>query len=820
MQKNIILFLAIAMGVLLFAPTIAQTTVSGCIIDAENNLPLAGATIKAGALSGTTSDNKGNFIIKNIPKDAAFVEISYVGYEKLRITNDELRMMNYKLRLKRSIYNADEVVVSATRATEQSAMAYSNVGKETIEKQNLGQDLPILLNFTPSLVTTSDAGAGLGYTGLRIRGTDATRINITVNGIPLNDAESHGVYWVNMPDFASSVSSIQIQRGVGTSTNGAAAFGASVNVNTNEFNKNAYAEINNSIGSFNTFKYTIKAGTGLLNQKFTIDARLSKLASDGFIDRAASDLKSFYVSGGYFGKKSFIRVNVFSGNEKTYQAWEGVPEARLQNNREGMLAYIDRNYLNTRDANNLLSANSRMYNLYLYDNQTDNYQQDHYQVVSSHQLSSKWTLNFNAFVVHGRGYYEQFKDEDKLEKYKLPNLVIGSETIKKSDIIRRRWLDNMFYGTTFSLDYNSFSKLKLNIGGGWNRYNGQHFGEVVWAQYASTSQIRQRYYESTGLKKDFNLYAKGHYQFSDKLNIFADAQIRTIGYTINGDDNQQRTQKHDVNYSFFNPKVGLNYVISDNNSLYGSVAVANREPNRDDFTESNSLIQPKPEKLIDFEAGYRLRSSYWTASVGGYFMNYKNQLVVSGQLNDVGNPIKINVPQSYRAGVEFEVAAQLTKKWQWNANATFSQNKINDFTEYIIDYDNANGSYKTTNYSSTDIALSPNIIIGSQLVFKPISNFELGLLSKYVGKQFLDNTSNNARKLNAYFTNDLRLIYSIKPTFCKEITVSMLANNVLNELYESNGYTYSYVYDKQTITENFYYPQAGRNFLVSIGLKF
>lgn len=812
--------MAVATGVLFYVPTFAQTNVSGRIIDADNNLPLSGATIRAGAIYGTVSDLEGKFNLKNLPKDIETIEVSFIGYEKLQLTIAQLALTKGECRMKHSTYNADEVVVSATRATAQSGIAYSNVGKATIEKQNLGQDLPILLNFTPSLVTTSDAGAGVGYTGMRIRGTDATRINVTINGIPLNDAESQGVYWVNMPDFASSVSSVQIQRGVGTSTNGAAAFGASVNISTNEFRKESYAEVNNSFGSFNTWKHTVKAGTGLLNDKFTIDARLSKVSSDGFVDRAASDLKSFYVSGGYFGKKSFIRLNVFSGTEKTYQAWEGIPESRLKNDREGMLAYIDRNGLNQRDANNLLNSNGRTYNLYLYDNQTDNYQQDHYQLISSHQLSDKWTLNANAFVVRGRGYYEQFKDDDKLSRYKLPDVVVGTTTIKSSDIIRRRWLDNTFYGGTFSLDYNSFSKLKMNIGGGWNQYDGHHYGEVIWARYASTSNIRQHYYESTALKTDFNLYGKAYYQFSNQFNMFVDAQIRTIGYSINGDDNQQRLQQHEANYTFFNPKLGLNYLISDQASLYGSVSVANREPNRDDFTESTRQIQPQPEKLIDFEVGYRIQKNNWIGSIGGYMMNYKNQLVVSGQLNDVGNPIKINVPDSYRAGIELESAFRLNKNWQWNFNTTLSQNKIKNFTEYIIDYDDPDGGYKTNNYNSTDIAFSPNVIVGSQLIFKPAPNFELALLSKYVGQQFLDNTSNASRKLNAYFTNDLRLIYSIKPKFCKEIVLSALANNLLNQAYESNGYTYSYIYDKQTTTENFYYPQAGRNFLVSVSLKF
>ncbi len=810
--------MAVATGVLLYVPALAQLSVSGKITDAEDGQPLPGATVRAGSVRGTVTNEKGEFSLKSLPRDTEVLEVSYVGYETQKINIGGESTIDIKLR--RSSFSADEVVINATRANQNSAVAFTNVGKLELNKQNLGQDLPVLLNFTPSLVTTSDAGAGVGYTGLRIRGSDATRINVTINGIPYNDAESQGTFWVNMPDFSSSVSSVQIQRGVGTSTNGAAAFGATVNINTNEFRKEAYAEINNSVGSFNTRKHTVMAGTGLLNDKFTVDARLSKITSDGFIDRAKSDLGSFYVSGAYFGKKSSIRMNVFSGKEVTYQAWEGTPEAKIKGDREGILAYIDRNGLGERDAQNLLNSNNRTYNLYLYDNQVDNYQQDHYQLISSHILSKNWTFNLNGFLVKGRGYYEQFRDNDRLRNYKIPNVIVGGDTITRSDLVRRRWLDNSFYGTTFSLDYNSFKKLTANIGGGWNQYDGNHFGEVIWARFGGNANIRQRYYENVGFKTDFNLYAKAYYQLTQKLNVFVDAQVRKIGYFVKGDDNQQRQQAHDVNYTFFNPKGGLTYQVSESSTAFASFSLAHREPNRDDFTESTRQIQPKPEVLRDWEVGYRFQKGRVAASIGGYYMNYKNQLVVSGQLNDVGNPIKINVPESYRAGIELEFGAQLSKQWKWNANATFSQNKIKNFTEYVIDYDDENGGYQVTNHGNTDIALSPNVIVGSQWAYTPVKNLEVALLTKYVGKQYLDNTSNNARKLDAYFTNDLRLIYRIKPKWMNEITVSALANNVFNELYESNGYTYSYIYGGQTTTENFYYPQAGRNFLVSLGLKF
>ena len=797
--------LAVATGVLLNLPIFAQQTLSGKIVDDQTNQPLPGASVRAGSLRGTTTNEKGEFSLKNIPQEVEEIEVSYIGYETKKHRTDGPEYNT--LRLKRSVFVADEVVVSATRVTQKSAVAFTNVGKAELEKQNLGQDLPLLLNFTPSLVSTSDAGAGVGYTGFRIRGTDATRINVTINGIPYNDAESQGTFWVNMPDFASSVSSVQIQRGVGSSTNGAAAFGATVNIQTNEFRKESYAEINNSYGSFNTWKHTVKAGTGLIASRFTFDGRLSKISSAGFIDRAKTDLRSFYASGGYFGKKSMIRLNLFSGNEKTYQAWNGVPEARLRGNQGELLAFIERNYLNERNAQHLLQSSNRTYNSFLYENQTDNYRQDHYQLVSSHNLNPNWTLNWNAFFVRGKGYFEEFREDDKLSNY-----LIINQNAETADLTRRRWLDNRFYGTTFSLDYNNFKKTTANVGGGYNYYDGDHFGEVIWTR-TTPNMNPQRYYFNKGKKTDFNLYGKIFYQFSDQFNAFADLQIRRVTHRISGTENSLNTVGADVNFTFFNPKAGLTYQLSENSSVYSSLSVANREPNRDDFTEAIAQNRPKPEQLLDWELGYRFQKGRFAGSLNGYYMGYQNQLVLTGQVNDVGNPVKTNVPKSYRAGVELELALALSKRWKWNGNATLSRNKINNFTELIFDYDS--GDYLKINHGNSDISFSPNFILGSQLVYLPVKNMELALLTKYVSAQYLDNTSNETRCLEAYLTNDLRLICRFK-----SLTVSALANNLLNQTYESNGYTYSYVAGSQTTTENFYYPQAGRNFLVSLGLKF
>jgi iron complex outermembrane recepter protein len=772
--------------------TQAQFSISGKITDAESGKTLSGTSIILENFTrGTTTNQQGFYSLKNLKSGSYVLKISYLGFEKVskivKLQKDE----TFNFSLDRSTFVADEVVVNATRANAKSAVAYSEVSKQDLQKQNLGQDIPQLLNFTPSLVTTSDAGAGVGYTGIRIRGTDATRINVTINGIPINDSEDQGVYWVNMPDLASSVNSVQIQRGVGTSTNGAGAFGASVNLSTNEFRKNAYAEINSSMGSFKTIKNTIMVGSGLLNDKFTIDARLSKVSSDGYIDRASSDLKSFYLSGAYFGKKSFVRLNVFSGKEKTYQSWYGLSEDQLLTNRTA--------------------------NYYTYPNQTDNYQQDHFQLLSSHVLSSDWTFNFNLHYTKGAGYYEEYKKESDFSAYGLPNIIAGKDTITTTDNVRRKWLDNDFYGTTFSLDYQGKNKLSANFGGGWNEYDGKHFGEIIWAKYAQNIPLGYRWYENNAKKTDFNLYGKVYYQVSDKLNAFADLQVRVVNYTMKGiaDKLQDISQKTD--YTFFNPKLGLTYQMADNTSIYGSFSVGNKEPSRQDFVD-NAPKFPSAETLHDWEVGFKTQKSNVTLSVNGYMMNYRNQLVLTGRLNSVGDPIRTNVADSYRMGIELETGIQASKTLKIKANATFSNNKIKNFTETVPNYDG--GADGVNQFAETNISFSPNTIIGSQILYTPLNNLELGFLSKYVGKQYLDNTSNQKRILNSYFTNDLRAIYTLKGKTLKEVNFSLLVNNLFNTLYESNGYSYSYIYENKTVTEIFYYPQAGTNFMFGVNLKF
>ncbi|RAJ98234.1 iron complex outermembrane receptor protein [Larkinella arboricola] len=786
------LSILITVFLLVNLPAWAQFSISGTVNDADGGvLPGAAITVE-GTYKGTFADAGGAFRLTNLKSGAVRLRASLLGYEPVLQTVELNQDAQITLTLTKTVVVVDEVVVSATRANQKSAIAYTDVSARELSKQNLGQDIPLLLNFTPSLVTTSDAGAGVGYTGFRIRGSDATRINVTVNGIPYNDAESQGTFWVNMPDIASSVSSIQIQRGVGTSTNGAGAFGASVNVQTNSFEKNPYGEADISGGSFNTLKTTVKAGSGLLNNHFVVDARLSRIISDGYIDRASSDLKSFYVSGGWYGKKSFVRLNVFSGTEKTYQAWDGVPE-------------------------NLLKTN-RTYNAYTYDNEVDNYQQDHYQLISSHELSRNWRLNASLHYTQGRGYYEQFREGEDLADYGLPPVVIRDSTISQTDLIRRRWLDNDFYGAVFSLDYNSFGKLTANIGGGWNQYTGKHYGEIIWARFASTGNIRQRYYDNDATKTDFNLYGKAYYQFSPKFNAYVDLQVRTVGYSFLGFDNQLRNVQQDDNLTFFNPKAGITYALNDRSNLYASFGVGHREPNRNDYTQSTPASRPKAERLNDWEAGYKMQTQRLAFSANLYYMKYRNELILTGQINDVGAQNRVNVPNSYRAGIELEAGTLLAKQLRWNVNATFSENKVKSFTEFLDNYDT--GEQQINRYTNTAIAFAPKTIVGSQLLYTPAKGLEIGLLSKYVGKQYLDNTANENRKLDAYFVNDIRFIYTLKPKGMNEIAFSLLLNNVLGELYESNGYTFSYISEGKTVTENFYYPQAGRNFLAGVRVRF
>ena len=772
----------------------AQFSIRGKVVSSSQK-PLTGASVTlSNSLLSTETNSSGNYSLRSLEPGTYKVKVSFLGFktEERTISISADRELDFTLHPTSII--AEEVIVQSTRAASNAPTTYRNVSREEIEKNNLGQDLPYLLNQTPSVVVSSDAGAGVGYTGIRIRGSDPTRINVTINGIPYNDSESQGTFWVNMPDFASSVDNIQIQRGVGTSTNGAGAFGASINVQTTTRRDTAYAELNNSYGSYETWKNTVNVGTGLINGKFSIDGRLSRIKSDGYIDRAFSNLKSYYLSGSYYGKNSLLRANVFSGTERTYQAWNGVPQDLLETNRT--------------------------YNEFTYDDQTDNYTQDHYQLLYSHNFSPKFSFNGALHYTHGRGYYEEFKEDQDFEDYNFEPVVVGGETIDKTDLVRRRWLDNDFYGLTYSFNYTPVSGLNLTLGGAYNEYDGAHFGQVIWAQYASGSKNFDRYYDYDGFKTDFNVYGKASYRLGP-VNLFADMQYRRVTYSFLGFDRDLKSLQQKDKLNFFNPKVGLSYQIDDRSNVYASYAAANREPNRDDYTESSPAV-PKPERLNDFEVGYRLNSSHFTAGINGYYMLYKDQLVVTGQINDVGGYLRTNVPDSYRMGLEFDGRWRFSEKLSWGATATFSKNKVKNFTEFLDMYDD---DFEWTgqteqSYGTTDIAFSPSIIASSEIAFNPIKRAEIAFISKYVGDQYLDNTSNSARKIDDYFVNDLRLRYDLKLKQVKNLGLTLLVNNIFSEKYVNNGWTYAYLYSGNVTADNAYYPQATRNFLLSLNVKF
>jgi len=801
---------------LLALPWIAwsQVSLSGKVYDATNQNSLTGAHIVLGnTFNAVTSSKDGSFRISGLKPGTYQLKVSYMGYETFGESIDIRENKQLDINLQPSLTLADEVVVMATRADKNTPATYTNIGREQLNSKNLGQDIPVLLSLSPSVVISSDAGAGIGYTWMNIRGSDPSRINITLNGIPVNDAESHNVWWVNMPDVAGSIQNMQIQRGVGTSTNGAAAFGASVNMQTTVLNAEPYAEINSSAGSFNTLKNSVSFGTGKIKSGWAIDGRASLISSDGYVDRASSSLKSYYLSAGWYGSKTNLKLINMSGTEKTYQAWDGVPSDSLETNRTfnptGM--YVD-------EAGNVK----------YYDNETDNYQQDHYQLHFSHLLNPNMVINAAAHYTYGRGYYEQYKENQKFKDYELSPISLGDTMINKSDLIRRKYLKNHYYGTTASLNYDNRSNLKTNLGGSFHIYDGLHFGEVIWARYAGNSEINHRYYENTGYKVDYNYYLKVNYSPLERLHLFADLQMRHIIYEFEGPafvNDELKILDQTSYFNFFNPKGGFIFEISPMQKLYTYVGVGNREPVRDDFTESSPESRPGREKMINYEAGYQFAGSHARASVNFYFMDYYDQLVLTGEINDVGGYTRTNTPRSYRAGIEMEAGFIITPKIQWNGNLSLSRNKIKEFTEYSDVYD-ANydwiGSEANT-YKNTNISFSPSIIAASQFVFAPIKQLHIELMSKYVGRQYIDNTSNKDRSLNPYFLNDIKLGYNFSLPFAKSIEISVLINNILDEEYISNGWIYKAKVENQSgfmVMDDGYFPQAGRHFLTGIRFRF
>lgn len=803
-----------ALALCLSVAAAAQASITGTVTGPDGQ-PLPGANLLLSpGDKGDASGPDGRFRIEAVSPGDYELTVSFLGYEtqrqqvQLRQGQDKLEL---DFRLQARTFMAEALTVKATRAGATTPMAYLNVDETDLAPLNQGQDLPFLLRWTPSVVATSDAGAGIGYTGIRIRGSDPTRINVTVNGIPINDAESQGVFWVNMPDFGSSASDIQIQRGVGTSTNGAGAFGATININTTKLRPEPYANINASVGSFNTQRGNIEFGSGLLNGKFTLDGRLSRITSDGYIDRARSDLSSYYLSAAYLGERSSLRLVAFSGQERTYQAWYGVPKAFLADDE-----------LRTFNPAGTEKEGDP------YEDEVDDYGQDHYQLIYNRQFTPNLSLNGALHYTKGAGYFEQYKADERLSSYGLPAVELGGEEISRTNLIRRRWLDNDFYGGVYALNYiSNDQRLDATLGGSYHRYLGDHFGEIIWAQFASTSEKGRRYYDNDAAKSDVNVYSRFHYEFWRGLTAYLDLQYRRVDYEFLGFDQDGTNVTQTASLDFFNPKAGLFYKIDNRSQTFASFAVANREPNRNDYVESTPESRPLPERLYDTELGYEYRWDKAALQLNAYYMYYRDQLVLNGEVNDVGAYTRVNVDRSYRLGLEVTGGADLGSGFSLDGNFTISRNRVAGFTEFVDVYDEgfAYLGQEAVVHEETDLSFSPDLIAAAGLSYellrnRPAAALHLNLQGKYVGQQYIDNSADPDNALDPYTFSDLRLRYVWQPPFARELSLTLLVQNVFDARYETNAWSYRYVFDGATVLDQGFFPQAGRNFLLglSVGL--
>ncbi|MFY0630198.1 MAG: TonB-dependent receptor [Flavobacteriaceae bacterium] len=780
-MKKIIIFLFLFVSTF----TNAQTfTLSGKVVD-QNKESLAGATIVVKETKqGTSSILDGTFKF-SLQRGKYTLQVSYVGFKTVEKKISLTQNQEIVITLSSDENVLDEVLVSAVRANSDIPVTYSNLSKKEIAKRNLGQDIPVLLNYLPSVISSSDAGAGVGYTYLNVRGSNSERINVTINGIPYNDAESHGTFWVNLGDFASSTQNLQLQRGVGTSTNGSGAFGASLNILTDAIADKAGGEISNSFGSFGTRKHTVKFTTGKLNDHIEISGRLSNIYSDGYVDRASTDLKSYFLQAAYTDENTLIKAVVFGGTELTYQAWFGLTAQQL--------------------------ADDRRQNPYTYDNEVDDYGQNHYQLHWNEKLNDNWSTNIGLNYTKGSGFFEQFKDNEDAADFN--NLIVDG-----SDVIVRRWLDNDFYVFNFNANYRD-EKINIISGISYSNYTGDHFGEVIWgSDLAANVNIRDRYYFSDSKKTDFSVFSKATYRLSEKVSAYLDLQGRFVNYQTAGLTSDRVAIDVDEKYSFFNPKAGFVYRLADQNSLYLSYARANREPNRNTFEEGNSIH----ETLDDIEFGWRYKSDNIRLNSNIYYMNYKNQLVLTGAIDGVGAPVRATSGKSYRLGLEIDADIRLSDQFSIRSNAAFSSNKNKDFNASI------DGVVK--DLGNTNISFSPNVIVGNAFVYQPTDNFQVSFLSKYVGEQFMSNLNSRVSRadvLDSYFTSDLNFVYEIETEgIFNSIIISGLINNIFNAEYVDRGYyftfddTWTNPGTTTTIDGAGFYPQATANFLVGVTLMF
>lgn len=788
MMKKTLILLCVVLPFLVKA----QFRLSGQVADDQHGLPMSGALVQVIGLDAyqTFCDNRGAFVFNDLPQGRYTIQVQYVGYQTYKESFRLLKDEHVAIDLTEGIM-AEEVVVNANRLDKNSPSTYSDISTAEIQNLNTGKDLPFVLSLTPSFVSTSDAGNGIGYTSFRIRGSDLSRTNVTMNGVPMNDAESHGVYFVDIPDLASSLDNIQIQRGIGTSTNGAGAFGASINLQTNMLEADPYASYSGSFGSYNSFKNTVSAGSGLLDNNMSFDVRLSKISSDGYIDRATANLKSLYFSAGYYGESDIVKFILLSGKERTYQAWNGVPKYMLDTNRT--------------------------YNEFTYDKQEDNYKQDYYQLHYTHLFNNKLSLNASLFYTRGLGYYEQYKSNRKYEDYLLNDMIIGGDTIKKTDLIQRKWLDNHFYGSNLHIDYES-RKLNAVIGTGWNQYDGDHYGRVLWYQYANGNHPKgHEWYNNNGIKTDFNIFAKANFKMLPTLSAFGDIQYRHIQYDIKGfhDDLHDITQSH--HFNFINPKVGFVFHIGNLAQLYSSFAIANREPSRNNYKDADEGYNPRAEQMQDLEAGFRLRTNGFELSTNFYYMNYRDQLVATGKINSIGEPIMTNIAKSYRIGVEISAAKAFTTQLRWDFNIALSKNKIKDFVMYTDNWDT--WQQEAENIGTTNILLSPSTILNNVISYKAFKHFKASWITQYVSRQYIDNTSYEYNSLDPYFVNNLQFSYAVNTHFTKSLRFFLNINNILNEKYCTNAWVYNYYESGKRETIDGYFPMALRNFMMGISIE-
>ena len=791
-----------------FLVHVTGQSIGGKVTDL-NAQPLVGASVVIeGTFSGVHTGDGGTYQLSGLKDGNYTVRYSFIGYEqqvrKINVTGDVVENVS----LRPAAIITDDVIISATRAGEQTPLAYTNVTGEILEKKNSGQGLPYLLSLTPSFVETSESGNGIGYTSLRIRGTDASRINVTIDGIPLNDPESQQVFWVDLPDLASSVDNIQVQRGVGTSSNGAGAFGASINIQTKGIENEPFAEINSAAGSHGTFRNSITAGTGLLKERFAFQMRWSDLRSNGFIARTGSEHNSAFFSALYRTGKSLVKANVILGKEKTGIGWWGVP---------GEMLNIDRRY---NPAGEYTDDNG---DVHYYDNETDNYTQNHYQLIFSRKMNENFSLHSALHYTYGKGYYEEFREDAKYSNYGLPQTTIGGITLDETDMVRRKWMSNDFYGLVWSLNYRK-DRMDSKIGGGLNLYSGDHFGRIIWMRYPGSSENNYQWYFNNGEKKEASLYAKVNYSLTEKLSVFGDLQYRFVGYSLRGEDDDLKDIGQNHTFNFFNPKAGLFLRLSSGQEAFLSVSVANREPTRTDFKEASgdNEATPRPESLFDFEAGYVLKSARTSAGINLYGMFYRDQLVPTGELSNVGYSIMTNVEKSYRIGAELTAGFRPADFMGLDMSLTLSSNRIVNFVEHYIDYNTADWSeeYKSHYLGDVDIAYSPSIIGSSDLYTDILAPLKVHFITKYVGKQYFDNTMNGERMLDPYLVNDFMVDFMPVVKNLRGASLQLLVSNIFNARYESNAYGGNWFEDGQELTWAYYFPQAGTSFMVRLGLEF